>query len=112
MIAALQYEDVSLSGYYNVGPEISDCFKTGDLVDLFIKYWGEGISRVDRYDGGPHEATFLKLDCTKLKNSFGWKQHWNLDEAVRKTVQWTKVWYSGGDVRQCMDDQINEFLGF
>lgn len=37
---------------------------------------------VNRYDGGPHEANFLKLDCAKLKTTFGWKPHWNLDTAI------------------------------
>ncbi len=111
MIAALQYEDNSLSGYYNVGPELSDCFKTGDLVDLFIKYWGEGLKRIDKCDNGPHEASFLKLDCSKLKGTFDWKPRWNLETAVNKTVEWTKVWKSGHDIRLCMDDQIKDFLG-
>ena len=111
MIAALQYEDNSLSGYYNVGPELSDCFKTGDLVNLFIKYWGEGLKRIDKCDDGPHEASFLKLDCSKLKGTFDWKPRWNLETAVNKTVEWTKVWKSGHDIRLCMDDQIKEFLG-
>ncbi|MCR5619010.1 MAG: CDP-glucose 4,6-dehydratase, partial [Lachnospiraceae bacterium] len=72
MIVAKQYEDISFSGYYNVGPDDKDCVKTGELADLFVKHWGDGLKWIDRYDGGPHEATFLKLDCTKLKKTFGW----------------------------------------
>jgi CDP-glucose 4,6-dehydratase len=110
MIAAKQYDDISYSGYYNVGPDDEDCFETGKLVDLFINCWGEEIKRVDRYDGGPHEANFLKLDSSKLKNTFGWAPHWNLKEAVVKTVEWTKCWNFGGDIRTCMDDQISEYM--
>ncbi len=110
MIAAKQYEDGSYAGYYNVGPDDRDCFQTGALVDLFVAHWGEGLKWVDRYDGGPHEANFLKLDCSKLKNTFGWSPRWNLDQAIEKVTQWTKCWISGGDVRQCMDRQIEEFL--
>ncbi len=110
MIAQAQYENVSLSGFYNVGPEISDCYRTGDLVDLFVSKWDGGLKRVDRSDDGPHEANFLKLDCSKLKNTFGWKPVWNLEKAVSKTVEWTKCWNSGADVRCCMNDQIEEFL--
>ena len=39
---------------------------------------------VNKYDGGPHEANFLKLDCSKLKKTFGWSPRWNLDEAMVK----------------------------
>lgn len=110
MIAAMQYEDIKYAGYYNVGPDDQDCFETGALVDLFVKHWGDGTKWVNRYDGGPHEANFLKLDCSKLKTTFGWKPHWNLDEAISKVVDWSKAWIAGEDIRSCMDAQINEFL--
>ncbi len=110
MIAAEQCKDGSISGWYNVGPDDGDCYKTGDLVDLFVKKWGNGLRWINQYDGGPHEANFLKLDCSKLKSVFGWKPRWNLETAVEKTVEWNKCWLSGGDVRKCMDEQIEEFL--
>ena len=110
MIAARQYEDGSFAGYYNVGPDDRDCFQTGALVDLFVKHWGEGMKWIDRWDGGPHEANFLKLDCSKLKATFGWKPRWDLNEAIAKVVAWSKCWLSGGDIRRCMDDQIREFM--
>lgn len=110
MIAAKQYEDINYAGYYNVGPDDVDCFKTGALVDLFVSKWGEGLTWINQYDGGPHEANFLKLDCSKLKATFGWQPRWNLDTAIEKVVEWSKVWQSNGDIDQCMDKQIEEFL--
>ena len=110
MIAAMQYEDGKYAGYYNVGPDDVDCFQTGALVDLFVRKWGEGMKWVNRYDGGPHEANFLKLDCAKLKTTFGWKPHWNLDTAIEKVAEWSKCYLSGGDVRACMDEEITAFL--
>ena len=110
MIAAMQYKDGKYAGYYNVGPDDQDCFQTGALVDLFVDHWGEGMKWINRYDGGPHEANFLKLDCSKLKNTFGWKPHWNLDKAIEKVTEWSKCWISGGDIRVCMDKEIEEFL--
>lgn len=110
MIAAKQHEDGRYAGYYNVGPDDRDCFQTGALVDTFVRQWGENLKWVDKSDGGPHEANFLKLDCSKLKKIFGWQPKWNLDTAVQKTVEWTKCWRSEGDVRACMDNQINEYL--
>ena len=111
MIAQMQYIDSSYQGWYNVGPDDVDCFQTGALVDVFVKHWGDGIKWVNLYDGGPHEAAFLKLNCSKLKNTFGWKPRWNLDKAIEKTVEWSKCWISGGDIESCMNRQIEEFLG-
>lgn len=110
MIAAKQHGDSSFAGWYNVGPDEVDCFHTGALVDLFVKKWGDDVQWIDRYDGGPHEANFLKLDCSKLKTTFGWRPHWNLETAIEKTVEWSKCWILGGNVRECMDRQIVEFL--
>ncbi len=110
MVAARQYEDTKYEGYYNVGPDDVDCFQTGALVDLFVEKWGEGLSWVNCYDGGPHEANFLKLDCSKLKATFDWKPRWNLNEAIEKVVEWSKCWIQGGDVVACMDRQIESFM--
>ena len=112
MIAQKQYEDSRYQGWYNVGPDDVDCFQTGALVDLFCKYWGEDSGWINKYDGGPHEAAFLKLDCTKLKKTFDWKPRWNLEKAIEKTVEWYKCWVNGQDVGQCMDKQIEEFYEY
>jgi CDP-glucose 4,6-dehydratase len=109
MIAERQYEDGSFAGYYNVGPDECDCFRTGALVDLFCRTWGEDMKWINRYDGGPHEANFLKLDCSKLKTVFDWKPVWNLSDAVGNTVEWSKCMRDGEDVAACMDRQIEKF---
>ena len=88
VIAMKQYEDSKYADYYNVGPDDVDCFQTGALVDLFVTKWGEGMRWINKYDGGPHEANFLKLDCSKLKTTFGWTPRGHLDEAMEKRVEW------------------------
>ncbi len=110
MIAAKQYEDPRYASWYNVGPDDHDCFRTEALVDLFVRQWGEGLRWVNKSVGGPHEANFLKLDCSKLKAAFGWHPRWDLETAVEKTVEWSKAWLAGEDVRSVMDRQIMEFL--
>lgn len=110
IIAQKQFEDKKYAGFYNVGPDETDCVTTGKLVDTFCAKWGEGIKWIDRYDGGPHEANFLKLDCSKLKTTFGWKPRWNFDTAIEKSVEWSKVYATGGDVVACMDKEIQEFF--
>jgi len=115
MIALAQMEDGSFSGSYNVGPDDRDCVDTGSLVDLFCNAWNGyddlyELGWENRSDGGPHEARFLKLDCTKLKSTFGWSPRWHIDEAIARTVEWTRVYLAGGDVDACMTDQIQAYM--
>lgn len=109
-IAMRQYEDGTCSGYYNVGPDDCDCVTTGELTDLFCQTWGDGMKWVNRYDGGPHEANFLKLDCSKLKRSFGWTPRYHVQEAIQKTVEWSKAYLAGADMAEMTDKQITEFF--
>ena len=110
LILMKQYEDNKYTGYYNVGPDESDCYTTGKLVDLFVQKWGDGLKWKDAHDGGPHEANFLKLDCSKLKLTFGWTPRWSVEHAMDKIVEWNKIWVAGGNIGLCMDQQIDEFL--
>ena len=105
-----QYGDGKFQGYYNVGPDDRDCVTTGNLVDIFCRAWGNGMTWVDRYDGGPHEANFLKLDCSKIKHVFGWRPRYGVEEAVAKTVEWSKAYLDGQEMLQVMDRQIMEFF--
>jgi len=109
-IAMKQYGDPSYAGYYNVGPDDRDCVATGTLADLFCEAWGDGIRWVNQYDGGPHEANFLKLDCSKIKKVFGWQPRMNIKQAVNWTVLWTKAYLGGEEVLGVMDGQIYKFF--
>ncbi len=110
MIAQKQYEDPSFAGWYNVGPDDCDCVTTGELTDLFCQAWGDGMTWENKSEANaPHEANFLKLDCSKIKSTFGWKPRWHMQEAIQKTVEWSKVWMDGGDVPAVMRKQIREF---
>ncbi len=109
-IASEQYEDTSLAGYYNVGPADEDCVTTGDLTELFCEAWGEGIQWENHAVEGPHEANFLKLDCSRMRKVFGWRPVWHIETAIAKTVEWFKIYHSEGDVITCMERQIREFM--
>ena len=110
MIAARQYEDKRLSGWYNVGPDDCDCVTTGQLVNLFCDKWGAGARWENQAEtNAPHEANFLKLDCSKIKAVLGWKPAWHIDEAVEMTVRWSKRWLAGEDIPAVMDEQISTY---
>ena len=111
MILEKQYNDVKFAGYYNVGPNEIDCVQTGTLVDLFCSKWGEGLKWKNiSEDNAPHEANFLKLDCSKIKYTFGWKPVWGIETAIEKVVEWTKVYLENKDINLCMNRQIEEFF--
>jgi CDP-glucose 4,6-dehydratase len=110
LIAREQYENADLAGAYNVGPDECDCITTGELTTLFCKNWGEGITWENRFQGGPHEANFLKLDCSKLKTVFDWKPVWHVEKAVEQTVKWTKAYRDGYNITKLMEKQIQEFF--
>ena len=109
-IAMRQYEDGRHQGYYNVGPDDKDCVTTGLLVDMFCRAWGGDVKWVNQYDGGPHEANFLKLDCSRIKSVFGWRPRYGVEEAVQKTVEWSRAYLDGEDMLEVMDRQITEFF--
>lgn len=110
LIASRQYNDISVSGWYNVGPDDCDCVTTGELVQLFCDKWG-GISWKNiAENNAPHEANFLKLDCSKLKSVLGWKPRWHVYEAIEKTVEWSRVYFDKGNIGAVMEKQINEYM--
>ena len=111
LIAMRQFEDGRYAGCYNVGPDDRDCVTTGELTDLFCRAWGDGCTWVNRHDGGPHEANFLKLDCSKIRHVFGWKSVWRVSEAVKRTVEWSRDYEAGKDVSVIMREQIEDYLG-
>ena len=107
-----QYKDSSKQGYYNVGPDDCDCVNTGDLVSKFCNAWGNDLKWINKHDGGPHEAAFLKLDNSKIKKVFTWSPRWHIDECIQKIVEWTRVYFENeSNVPLEMDKEIKEFFG-
>ena len=113
MVVQRQYEDRKLAGNYNVGPDEVDCITTGELADLFCRLWtektGKEIKWVNECDRGPHEAGFLKLDCSKLKRVFGWKPRWNIETAVEKCVMGYKAFYNENHEVNVIEDQVRDY---
>lgn len=125
MICQRQYEDLSLAGNYNVGPDDIDCVTTGDLVTLFCDTYNNYVNQmnekekfkdysemtwINQHDGGPHEAGFLKLDCAKIKKTFGWQPKWHMKEVLENIVDWEMTRLTGGDILQKMDEQIDKYV--
>lgn len=111
-LAELQYSNKNkYEGSYNIGPDESDCITTGDLVELFCKYWGENAEWESiQLENPPHEAGFLKLDCSKIKSVMGWNPKWSVKDAVKYTVEWSKVLLQKENIIECMENQIDLYL--
>lgn len=120
MIAMAQYENHSLAGAYNVGPDERDCVTTGRLAQIFCESWNglggnEVSSRALQTDPNAfHEAGYLRLDCKKLKTVFGWQPVWDIETAIKKTVEWSIVWDDGNgsrqEIMQIMDSQVKDYI--
>lgn len=110
LLGKTQYEDFSKAGAYNVGPNAEDCLTTGTLAELFCRCWGEGARWTAAPDGGPHEAGYLRLDCTKIKSALDWTPHWNAQKAVEQTVAWTKAVAAGADAGEVTCRQMQAYF--
>ena len=79
---------------------------TGELVSMFCDTWnkssGQHVTWVSRSENGPHEANYLKLDCSKIKSVLGWKPRWSIQETMNKIVEWSQNWLCGCDPEECM----------
>ena len=113
LICKMQYEDKKYAGSYNVGPNDADCWTTGRLVDFFCQEWkartGYSPNWIKQKVDGPHEANFLKLDCSKIKHVLNWSPVWNCEIAIRNTIEWYNEYLCGNDIIKCMEKQINRY---
>lgn len=112
VLAEKQYSDKErIQGSYNFGPKEEDCIDTLSLVKYFCDFWGDSLNwEVAEKTEGFHEAGYLKLDCSKAKESLNWRPRWGIQDAVEKTVEWFKVYQGNGNISSTMDKQINEFI--
>ena len=111
LLAKKQYEDKRFTGSYNFGPDDESCVTTGELASLFCDSWGTGASWKNISEANaPHEANFLKLDCSKSKTVLGWKPHWGIKTAIEKIVEWEKAVQSGTPAAEISDKQIREYF--
>lgn len=111
LIVEKQCENHAVARAYNIGPDDCDCIATGKLVDLFCQKWGEGASWICKNNSNaPHEAGLLKLDTAKIKQTFGWKPKWHIEECMERVVRFGKMWISGGNVAKEIDKEIQSFM--
>lgn len=110
-LAQFLYEKgTSYSGAWNFGPNDSDAKPVGWVVEEMAKRWGNSVSWTQETQTQPHEAHYLKLDCSKAKTYLKWQPRLNIDTALTWVVQWTKAWEKGENMREFTANQIRQFM--
>jgi len=94
---------------WNFGPIDADARPVEWIVNRMCQLWGGGAGyRIDMGDN-PHEATYLKLDCSKASAKLGWAPRWSLEQAVESIIHWTQSYRNGIDIRDLCLEQIAEY---
>lgn len=94
---------------WNFGPNDEDAKPVQWIVDRLTKTWGEGANWA--LDGGdhPHEAHYLKLDCSKAKARLDWHPRWHLEDALGAVIDWHRAYQNGKNMRELTLSQIGTY---
>lgn len=96
---------------FNFGPHDTDARPVAWIVERLCQAWGEGAAwRLDDAPQ-PHEAGYLKLDCSKARARLGWEPRWQLGETIDRIVAWHKAHRDGADMRAFTLAQIDAYMG-
>jgi CDP-glucose 4,6-dehydratase len=95
---------------WNFGPEEVDEKPVEWIVGRLAESWGEGAGWQHDKSPQPHEASYLKLDCTKAKTRLGWHPAWGLEEALNRIVCWHKAWLNGENMHHLSLVEINDYM--
>jgi len=94
---------------WNFGPDDDDAQTVEWIVNRICAQWGNKASYTIDAGDHPHEARYLKLDCSKAHAELGWQPRWNLEKTLDKITTWTRAYLDGKDVRQVCREQITEY---
>jgi len=97
------------AGGWNFGPADEDAKPVRYLVQQIIGLWGQGASWVLDARQHPHEAHYLKLDCSKARQVLGWHPRLQLVDALQWTIDWYKSYKSDANMRKVCQDQIEAY---
>ncbi len=95
---------------WNFGPKDEDCKPVNWILDKMVKYWGNNASWVLDKNNNPHEAGFLKLDCSKALNRLKWQPNWNLKETLKLTTNWYQNFLKGTNMNKECLKEINKYI--
>ena len=90
---------------WNFGPKDDDCQPVQWILDKMVHFWGDGAHyEIDKSEQ-PHEANFLKLDCSKAAMRLKWHPKWRLEQTLEQIVHWHRAWLEGDDMQaKCLQE--------
>jgi CDP-glucose 4,6-dehydratase len=111
ILAEHLYRDGSTyGGAWNFGPNESDAQKAGWIVEQMADLWGRNAGWDQEASLHPHEANYLKLDCSKARSQLKWRPKLGVKTALAWIIDWTKALQSGANIRDITINQINQFI--
>ncbi|OEZ31552.1 CDP-glucose 4,6-dehydratase [Variovorax boronicumulans] len=95
---------------WNFGPADSDARPVSWIADRLVDLWGGGAQwRSNAQEDQPHEASWLKLDCSKARQTLGWMPRWDLRQSLGAIVDWQRAWLDGRDMTDVTLEQIEQY---
>jgi CDP-glucose 4,6-dehydratase len=94
---------------WNFGSNDEDAKPVEFIVKRLAEIWGDNATWALDNNINPHEANYLKLDCSKAKARLNWKSKWPLDEALDRIVEWQKYYQQGVDMQSVTFAQIANY---
>lgn len=94
---------------WNFGPHDIDAKPVEWIIERMTQEWGAGASWQLDGQNHPHEATYLKLDCSKARGQLGWHPRWDIGQTIAKIVEWHKACDQGADMRAMTLAQITTY---
>jgi CDP-glucose 4,6-dehydratase len=111
MLAAKLYsEGPRFAEAWNFGSDDRDVQNVDWITNTLCELWGNGASYAVDTHPQPHEANFLKLDCSKAKAGLNWYPKWNIGIALKSIVDWNKAWLEGKEIRTFTESQIDQYF--
>ena len=105
----LYSEGMSYAEGWNFGPKDIDARPVAWIARTLCEVWGMGAAYEIQPISQPHEAHYLKLDCSKAKQRLGWQPRWDLATALVKIIDWVRAYERHEDLREVCLRQIREF---
>lgn len=99
-------------GAWNFGPIEDDSRPVQWIADKLCTLWGSGATWKQEAHSGPHEAHYLKLNCSKAELQLGWQPVWGLEMALSEIVDWYRAQVVGEDARDITLRQITQHQSF
>jgi CDP-glucose 4,6-dehydratase len=110
-LAAKLFENgIQYAEAWNFGPDDNDAKNVEWITAKICNLWGENASYEIDNNPQPHEANYLKLDCSKAKCELDWFPKWNIETTLHRIVEWNKAFIKGEDIRTVTINQINQYF--